>query len=254
MIKYWLKLWTVNENLFEDAIRLIENWKFDFIELYIIPDKFDFERLSILKEANIDISFHLPHSAHWFNPIDKTNNSEGLWKILSEYIEYLKPFNIILHPEFWNTPNILRERLKFFDNKKIIIENMPMKSSIIKNIEFYWYNLEQIRRIKEFNNNFCFDFAKAKSSAISQKINPIQFSDILFREMEPKYFHISGFLSKTESDEHYDIWEWDNNLMEYMKGKIKTAWKKENIFVVFECKKKNWLDNDIKNLDYFLDI
>ena len=254
MIKYWLKLWSVNDRLFKDAIESINDWKFDFIELYIVPDRINISKFSVFKTSDIDISIHLPHSSHWFNPIEAENNSEALWWILYEYIEYLNPFKIVLHPEFGDDIKVLERRLSFFNDKRIIIENMPQVSSILEDIKFYWYNLDQIKSIKKFSPNFCFDFAKAKSSAISQWKEIVKFSNSLISEMQPEYFHISWFLSDTEVDEHYDIWEWDKKLMEYMKEKIITYSKEGNIFVVFECRKKNWINNDIKNLDYFKNI
>ena len=254
MIKYWLKLWSINTDLFEDSIKSIQNWYFDFIELYIIPEKFDFSIYRELKESNIKISFHLPHSAHWFNPINKDNNSEEKWNIIKEYINYLNPFQIIMHPEFWEDINILKNRLKYFNEDRIIIENMPMKSSIINNMNFFWYNIEQIKQIKEFSPNFCFDFAKAKSSALSQWLNIIDFSNDLIDLMNPNYFHISWFLENTEVDEHFDLWEWDKNLMKFIKDKLVDISDKKNIYIVFECKKKDWIKNDIKNLEYFLNI
>ena len=254
MIKYWLKLWSINTDLFEDSIKSIQNWNFDFIELYIIPEKFNFSIYRGLKESKIKISFHLPHSAHWFNPINKDNNSEEKWNIIKEYINYLNPFQIIMHPEFWEDINILKNRLKYFNEHRIIIENMPMKSSIINNMNFFWYNIEQIKKIKEFSPNFCFDFAKAKSSAISQWLNVITFSNNLINLMNPNYFHISGFLENTEVDEHFDLWEWDKKSMKYLKNKLIDISNKKDINIVFECKKNNWILNDLKNLEYFKKI
>jgi len=254
MIKYWLKLWSTNIELFSEAVQSIKDWKFDFIELYIVPKEFKKEKFKIFKDNNIKISFHLPHSAHLFNPIDPNNNSEEIWKIVKLYIDYLHPFQIVLHPEIWNDINILKKRLKYFNNNKIIIENMPKKSSILRDVTFYWYNLEQIKKIKEFSPNFCFDFAKAKSSALSQWLDIIDFSNDLINLMNPNYFHISGFLENTEVDEHFDLWEWDKKMIKFLKEKLVDISNKRNIFVVFECRKKDWILNDLKNLKYFKSI
>ena len=254
MIKYWLKLWSINTELFSDAVKSIKNWKFDFIELYVIPQNFKKKQFQIFKDNNIKISFHLPHSAHLFNPIDPNNNSEEIWKIIKPYISYLNPFKIVLHPEIWNDVNVLKKRLEYFNNDKIIIENMPKKSSILKDVTFYWYDLEQIKKIKEFSPNFCFDFAKAKSSALSQWLDIIDFSNNLINLMNPNYFHISGFLENTEIDEHFDLWEWDKKMIKFLKEKLVDISNKRNIFVVFECRKKDWILNDLKNLEYFKEI
>ena len=253
MINYWLKLWSINTDLFKDSIKSIQNWYFDFIELYIVPEVFNKDKFEILKNSKIKIAFHLPHSTHNFNPIDKKNDSEKIWDLVTEYINYLDPFQIVMHPEFWSDINVLKKRLSYFNNSKIIIENMPMKSSIwvYKNLKFYWYNISQINNIKTISNKFCFDFAKAKSSAISQEIDIISFSNKLVEIMNPSYYHISWFLKNTEVDEHYDLWEWDKKLMLFMKNKLIKISNKNTINIVFECKKKNWIKNDLKNLEYF---
>lgn len=251
MIKYWLKLWSTNQELFWDAIQLIHEWYFDFIELYIIPNGFDVLILEEFRLAKIPISFHLPHGAHGFNPIDPSNPSELIWNQLSVYIDFLNPFALILHPESGIDLDILNKRLSFFNENRILIENMPKKSSLIKDMFFFGYSVEQIWEIKKIHNGFCFDFAKAKSSAISQWIDVIDFSNELIQLMNPNYFHISWFLWNTEVDEHFDLWEWDNMLMCHMKNIISGIANSKNIYIVFECKKKKWLENDVKNLIYF---
>lgn len=254
MIKYWIKLWSINDNLYEDAIELINKWEFDFIELYIVPEKINKNKLKILKDSNVQISFHSPHSWHWFNPIDEYNNSEEIWNLVKEYIDYLNPFQIVMHPEFWRDIDTLQKRLSFFNDNRIIIENMPIISSIYENVVFYWSDINDIKKIKTFSSKFCFDFAKAKSSALTQKLNIIEFSNNLIELMDPIYFHISWFLWKTQVDEHFDLWEWDKKLMKYMKNKLVDISEKKDINIVFECKKKDWILNDLKNLEYFKEI
>lgn len=252
MINYWLKLWSINENLFEDAVISIKDWYFDFIELYVIPWKFNKKSLEIFVKNNIKISIHAPHSFHWFNPIwDDFENTKKIWKDIKQYIDFLNPFNVVLHPEHsWKIQNIIKS-LEYFDEKRILIENMPKISSIDKNMVFYAYSTEQIKEIKKYHNWFCFDFAKAKSSANSQGIDIKDFSNDMMSEMDNNYFHISWFLKDTEVDEHFDLWEWDKELIKWMKNKLVDISNKKNIFVVFECKKKDWISNDLKNLEYF---
>jgi len=249
MIKYWLKLWSINEDLFEDAIRSIKDWFFDFIELYVIPWKFNKKALEIFVKNNIKTSIHAPHSFHWFNPIwDDFENTKKIWEDIKQYIDFLNPFQIVLHPEIWNDVKVLEKRLQYFNNPRIIIENMPKKSSILANTEFYWYSLDQIKKI---NSWFCFDFAKAKSSAVSQWLDPKKYILDIIELVNTDYFHISWFLKDTEVDEHFDLWEWDQEMMVFTKNILIEIWNKKDIFVVFECKKKNWVKNDLKNLDYF---
>ena len=251
MLKYWIKLWSINESLFEETIKSVKNWFFDFVELYVIPWHFNIDVLKTFVENNIQISIHAPHWAHWFNPIDSNNNSEEIWKEIKQYIDFLNPFQIIVHPEIWTDAKILEKRLKHFDDKRIIIENMPKKSSLLANTEFYWYSLYQIKEIKKITPWFCFDFAKAKSSANSEKLDIIDFYNDLLYEMTTNYVHIAWFLSDTEIDEHFDLWEWDRYLIKWMKNKLFEIWEKKDIFIVFECKKKDWIENDVKNLEYF---
>ena len=59
MLKYWIKLWSINENLFEETIKSVKNWFFDFVEIYVIPWKFHTDVLKNFVENNIKISIHL---------------------------------------------------------------------------------------------------------------------------------------------------------------------------------------------------
>lgn len=255
MINYWLKLWSINEDLFEDGIKSIKDWYFDFIELYVIPWKFNKESLQIFNDHNIKISIHASHSMHWFNPIwEKFENTKKVWEEIKEYIDFLNPFHIVMHPEFWDNRENLIKSLDHFYDERILIENMPKISSLKKDMNFYWYSLQQIQEIQKYHNWFCFDFAKAKSSAISQKKDIKEFSNSLIEIMDNNYFHISWFLKITEVDEHFDLWQWDQELMKYMKNKLLKISKEKNIYVVFECKKKDWIENDLRNLEYFIKL
>lgn len=249
MIKYWLKLRSINTDLFQEVRRLIEENIFDFIELYILPEKFDKNKFKILQW--LPISFHAPHGMHGFNPIDPKNNTEEIREIVDEYIQFFDPFAIVVHPEDGNDVSVLKKRLDHFWDNNILIENMPMKSIIDGNINFYGTTLGHIQEIQKFHNKFCFDFAKAKSSAVSQWLDPKRYVLDMIELMKPDYFHVSGFQSNTEADEHWDLWEWDQEMMNFMKDKLVDLGNKKDIFVVFECKKKDWLKNDVKNLRFF---
>ena len=71
MIRYGLKLWTANRDLFEEAAHLYKQGAFDFIEMYFHPAKpLDAEGLKILSDIPFgwtEISMTLPDATWNYN-------------------------------------------------------------------------------------------------------------------------------------------------------------------------------------------
>lgn len=250
MIKYWIKLWSTNLDYFENALTRYNNNEFDFIELYIIPWSFNEDQLKILKK--IPISLHWPHSMQGFNPINPDINCEEIWdNDIQPFINFFNPPEIILHPELWDDFDVLKRRLLYFNNNKILIENMPKIPLQGFDWEFYGYTIDQLKCIHNLWCEICLDFWKATKSAISQKLDPFNFIRKIIDLFKPIYFHISWFDLKSIYDQHNDIKELNMQFLKNIKNILNNIARKSEIKLLFETPKKDKLENDFGNIEYF---
>lgn len=249
MLKYGIKLWTINKNRFEEAVDLFNKKQIDFIELYIVPYSFEQKELEIFKK-NITI-IHSPHHKHNFDVFNLDKEKRAIFKNqIIKTADFLNSKNIVLHAGIGRSVKLLEKNLKSIYDKRIIIENMPKVG--LNNDICFGYSIEQLKFFKKsFDLSICFDIGHAIKSAISQKIDYKEYLRDAINELKPWYFHICGGNLNNEKDEHLNLWEggfdlkWIKNLL------LKTVLKK-NAYLVFEVpKNKNNLKNDIKNIAYF---
>ena len=251
MIKYWIKLWSSNTDLFDEIDLWYRNKKFDFVELYIVPWTFDSVQLEKIKD--VPVSIHCPHSMHSFNPIDIDSDCEKIWdESILPFIEFHNPSDIIMHPELWNNLEILKQRLSYFNDDRIMIENMPKYPLPWFEWEFYWYTFIQLDKIYWTWHWLCLDFWKAAKAAIAQDIDQEKYIEEFISRYGPKYFHISWFDLINKYDQHLNLWDWDIEFLKLIKEKLNKIAENKEIKLVFETPKwEDWIENDIKNLEYF---
>lgn len=252
MLKYGIKLWTINKNCFNEAVDLCNRKQIDFIELYIVPDSFELKELEILKK--IPVVLHTPHSAHNFNVFDLSEEKIKLFKKqVIETANFLNSEYIVFHAGVGSNPSVFRENYDKIKDNRIIIENMP-KIGIDDKICF-GYLLEQLRFIKKvFNTGLCLDINHAIKSAVSQKLDYKKYLELLIRELKPNYFHISNGKIDNEKDEHFNLKEGDFDL-KWIKDILKELADKNDINLLFEIPKGDkGLENDLRNINYFKSI
>ena len=248
MIKYGLKLWSINKDWFIEATQFLEKGKLNFIELYIASANFELKGLEILR--NFPIVIHSPHCQHNFNIFELTESKIRLSKNqVIKTVNYLESPMIILHGGIGRSSEIFKKDINKIYDKRILIENMP-KIGLNERICF-GYSLEQLKFIKnKCGLNICLDFTHAIKSAISQKIDYKNFIESLISELTPRYFHICGTGLDSERDEHLNLFEGDFDIR-WAKKILMDLAKKKDIYLVFETPKHETLKNDMKNIDYF---
>jgi len=252
MIKYGLKLWSTNRHLFDEAVRLVRTGQADFVELYVVPDKFSLTDLEPLKK--ITVSIHTPHYGHQFNIFNLDEKAMDIFK--NQVIAAADYFNsefIILHAGVGEDKEVFRENINKIKDRRIIIENKPRIG--MDDVRCFGYSLDQLKFIKEeCGLDICLDFAHAAESAFSQKIDYKVFWQKIIDELSPAYFHLSDDFPGNEKDEHLNL-ESGGLDLKLIKNMLEGLEAKRDISLVFETPKLgNKLENDLINIDYFKNL
>lgn len=251
MIRYGIKLWSINKNYFDKALELFKLGEIDFVEIYIVPDSFNLDELKILKE--IPTVIHSPHFDHNFNIFNLDKSKIELFKNqVIKTADFLNGQFIILHAGVGKSEEIFKENAAKIYDKRILIENMPRVA--LDDRICFGYSLEQLKYIKKHGLDICLDFTHAIKSAVSQNLDYKKFINSLLNELKPYYFHICGGEKNKEKDEHLNLFEGDFDL-KWIKKIINNLAKDKEVQLVFEVPKdKNGLENYIKNINYFKNL
>lgn len=242
MIKYGIKLWSNNEEYFKEAVIFYREKKIDFLELKNnYPHKLDYGKLKILRE--IPIFIHT-FEKEGFNKFVLDKKDIKNWNSTIQLANFFDSKFIIVHPGVDYGFNSFLENLKKIDDYRILIENMPGLD--LDNQIMYGQTVKQLKKIRKI----CFDFEKAIKAANYQNIDYKKFIENCLTMLKPFYFHISGCDINTPYDQHLNLWE-SNIDLKYIKKKLDKLSSIRKNWICFETPKKNSLDNDIKNIEYF---
>lgn len=249
MISYGLKLWTSNENWFDEAVVLYQQKKIHFVELYHDASKtLDFKQLQKLKQLPITIHNTNDHGFHEFI-IKKPQLA--VWSLTVVLADFFTSKVIIVHPGKHHTLHSFQKNLAYIDDPRILIENMAGLD--IYGEPMFAHTLVDLKRIHHIKP-ICFDFEKAMKSACYQKINYKNFIQDCIEALASKYFHISGGDKNNPIDEHSNLWE-ANFDIEWIRKTLAKKAERQELFLVFETPKQGTtLENDYKNMQYFLKL
>ena len=257
-MKYGLKIWSINKNLFKEAVNLVKNGAADFIELYTVPGSLDEKDLEIFK--TVPVTLHAPHETHDFNIFSFDQSQIDFFnKQVAKIADFLNSPYIILHAGVDRTgegfnKNLFKENTAKIYDKRILIENLT-KSAIGGGVCF-GHSQEQLRFIKnDCGFDLCFDLVHAAKGAVEQKIDYKDFIGEALAAFAPFYFHICGTeLVGRSEDEHLNLFE-GNFDMKWAKEKLAELATEKDIWLVFEVPKiGNNLENDIKNIEFFKNL
>ena len=201
-MKFGLKLWSINTDLIDQAVHLINVKIFDYIELMVIPD-------SEIKPFLIDVPYiiHIPHEKFGVN-IGDPAAKEYTMQIINESITWADQLNakyLILHAghgSMQHATDLLRE----VSDSRLLIENMPKVG--LDGEAMIGYSPEQIKElIGDSNMGFCLDFGHAVKAAVSLGLDDYKEYVKGFMGLEPRMFHVSDGTLSEEKDEHLGIGE-----------------------------------------------
>ena len=246
-MKYGLKLWSINTDLIDQAVHLIDEKVFDYIELMVIPD-------SEIKPFLIDVTYiiHIPHEKFGVNIGDPAANEYSLQKINESitWADRLDAKHLILHAghgSMQHAINLLRE----LSDSRLLIENMPKVG--LGGEAMIGYSPEQIKELIEDSDiGLCLDFGHAVKAAMSLGVDYKKYMQG-FMGLEPKMFHISDGKLSEERDEHLGIGEGEYDF-EFLMGCIYNNRTMNYLTLETPRTKSNSLDYDLKNLNEFIKL
>ena len=198
-MKFGLKLWSINTNLIDQAVHLIDEKVFDYIELMVIPD-------SEIKPFLIDVPYiiHIPHEKFGVNIGDPAAKEYSLQKINESiaWADRLNAKHLILHAGHGSMQHAT-ELLRGMSDSRLLIENMTKVG--LGGEAMIGYSPEQIEDlIGDSDIGLCLDFGHAVKAAVSLGVEYKEYVK-RFMELEPRVFHVSDGRLSGERDEHLGI-------------------------------------------------
>jgi len=200
-MKFGLKLWSINIDLIDQAVRLIDEKVFDYIELMVIPD-------SEIKPFLIDIPYtiHIPHEKFGVNIGDPAAKEYSLQKVNESitWADRLNAKHLILHAGHGSMQHATY-LLRGLSDSRLLIENVPKMG--LEGEAMIGYSPEQIEElIGDSDMGLCLDFGHAVKAAVSLGVDYKVYVK-RFMGLEPRMFHVSDGMLSGERDEHLGIGE-----------------------------------------------
>jgi deoxyribonuclease-4 len=244
-MKFGLKLWSINTDLIDQAVHLINEKVFDYIELMVIPD-------SEMKPFLIDIPYiiHIPHEKFGVNIGDPAAKEYTLQKIneSTAWADKLNAKHLILHAGHSSMQHAT-DLLRGLSDSRLLIENMPKVGLGCE--AMIGYSPAQIEDlIGNSDMGLCLDFGHAVKAAVSLGVDYKEYVQG-FMGLEPRVFHVSDGTLSGVRDEHLGIGEGEYDfgfLMECVERSGAGAVTVETPRV------DGLLDGDIRNLYILKDI
>ncbi len=237
MVKFGLKLWSTNTNLIDDAVEMINEGYFDYMELTYVLDT----EIRPFLGRNVDFIIHLPTDRHGVNIGDTKDIKKNVKTIQKglEWVDKLEAKYAILHPGYGELKNV-KSLLEKIDDDRILIENMPVMG--LDGESMVGYSRPELSELKNGKFGFCLDLNHAIKASISLNEDYKEYIKRLLK-LNPQMFHVADGRLDFEKDEHLNIgegeYEWDF-LMDVIK-------KSDCKYVTLETPREN-LKGDFKNL------
>lgn len=213
MIRFGLKLWSINKDYSYIAKELYENGKFDYIELYAIPGSFD-EYIRYWQNLDIPFIIHAPHFMQGlnFSDPDKELTNMELAEEAFRFADALKAPRVIFHPGIKGDYRESARQMSKLNDERAIVENKPYRVAKavmgLKEDDICVGHLpDEIKYIKDNANvGFCLDIGHAICAANGVGIDKYEILNE-FIKLEPVMFHISDGDSDGLVDKHLHFGE-----------------------------------------------
>lgn len=216
MLKYGLKLWSINKNYINDAVEFYRKGIYCYIELYIVPGSYE-KYIDYWFDLKIPFVIHAPHWKDGMNLAKKKNRKKNILMLTEaqRYADKLKAINIIVHPGIGGDIQETAEQLKAVNDERLLIENKPYYSLYDRSL----CNGSSPAEIKfvmiKANVGFCLDIGHAICAANSQRIAPFDFLHE-FMLLKPDMYHLADGDFKDVYDKHEHIENGNFNFKEIL--------------------------------------
>ncbi|MBR1680791.1 sugar phosphate isomerase/epimerase [bacterium] len=196
----------------EDLIKYKD--KYDYIELYVYPEKTDMlQGWSDLKNKyDIKFSIHAPHFSQHVNLADKSyfDFNKKAYETVNTFAKELDAEYTVVHGGMDGSVEEIVRQVEIIKPYKMRIENKPYvaprkpDSMVCRGA-----TVEEIKFIKDACGcGFNFDIGHAFCSAVSQKIDQLEYVK-QFLELKPDSYHISDGVYNDRIDIHYHLGDGD---------------------------------------------
>ena len=238
-MKFGIKLWSINTDLIDQAVHLINEKVFDYIELMVLPD-------CEIKSFLIDIPYiiHIPHEKFGVSIGDPAAKKYSLQMINKsiDWADQLNAKHLILHAGYGSVQHAT-DLLRGLSGSRFLIENMPKVG--LGGEAMIGYSPAQIEElIGDSDMGLCLDFGHAVKAAVSLEVDYKEYVKG-FMGLEPRVFHISDGMLSGERDEHLGIGggEYDIGFL------MRCVEKNNSALVTLETPRiRQSLDEDMENL------
>jgi len=205
-LQFGIKLWSVNQDLLEEAISLIKSGKFAYLEFMKVPQT----DVQPFLKANIPFIIHA-FEVDITNPACKEKSTEIIQESLTLATQ-LKAHWIIMHPwrgELEKVANFIDE----LHDSRIIIENMPYIGH--DSLPLIGVTPTEIQNLcSKSQCGFCLDMNHAVKAACALGI-PYQQHIAEFMQLNPTMYHLSDGTIDGGEDVHLAIGDGEYD-MEFM--------------------------------------
>ncbi|MDO9096836.1 MAG: TIM barrel protein [Candidatus Methanoperedens sp.] len=241
-IKFGLKLWSTNTDLVNQAIQLIDDKIFDYIELFVVP-------ATHISPFLVDVPYiiHIPHHKFGVN-IGEASKKKYNLQMINESIAWADELDakyLILHSGYGSMEHSTDLLHEITDNR-LLIENMPKVG--LNDEQMIGYSPEQIEElIRNSDRGLCLDMGHAAKAAVSLEKDYREYVKMFLR-FEPKVFHMSDGMLSSEKDEHLSFGEGEFDF-EYLLGCVSSCRSK---LITIETLRVNQhsLQEHVQNVDF----
>lgn len=247
MGKIGLKLFSINENYVQEAVKLFEHKIYDFIELYVVPESFD-KCINLWKPLKIPFIIHAPHFKHGVNLANSDKFEENVKKAqeAQKFADELNAEFIIFHPGIVGDIKETVRQLNIINDSRILIENKPYFTVLNDGNICNGNSPEEIKFILEnTKTGFCLDIGHCFCSANAKNIQQFKYLKE-FLKLNPLMFHLvdNDFSSPIDKHLHFGQGNYEiEKILNYLP---------ENPKITLETTKgsKENLNDFVKDIEY----
>lgn len=214
MLNLGLKLYSNQLKRYRDeVIKLIENNKFSYIELFVHPDSLEYLNgwKDFKKEFDLKFTLHAPHFSNGVNLADRDfeNRNIEVYEQVKQYKEELNAKYIIIHGGIEGSIDETVRQLDLINPPDMRIENKPPVSPRMRDKHCHGAKLEEIKFIIERHPcKFCLDVGHAFCSGVMFGVEQFEYLK-QFEQLNPDCYHLSDGDFESHIDIHYHIGKGD---------------------------------------------